>query len=56
MVLMKITLFFEEKNNSIIDTFGNELYIVCGDFNLVMNPDIDFQHVKIGNPKSRHIF
>ena len=38
-----------------IDDIGNELYIICGDFNLTLNPNIDcFNYKHINNPKARN--
>lgn len=32
----------------------NEYFILCGDFNLVLNPDIDtYNYISINNPKAR---
>lgn len=45
---------FYEQISTIIDDFGNSSYIICGDFNLVLNPEIDcFNYVNINNPKAR---
>lgn len=39
---------------SIIEDFGNENYVICGDFNLVLNPTIDcFNYLHINNPNAR---
>ena len=35
-------------------TIGNDLFIICGDFNLTLNPDLDcFNYKHINNPKAR---
>ena len=45
--------FFDDIMN-IIDDFGNESYIICGDFNLVLRPDIDYNnYCHVNNPKAR---
>lgn len=33
---------FYEQISTIIDDFGNSSCIICGDFNLVLNPEIDY--------------
>ena len=46
--------FYENVFKSIAD-IGNELYIICGDFNLTLNPNIDcFNYKHINNPKARN--
>ena len=46
--------FYENVFKSIAD-MGNELYIICGDFNLTLNPNIDcFNYKHINNPKARN--
>ena len=48
------TLIFFEQIMSIIEIFGNENYIICGDFNLVLNPYIDCDnYLHVNNPKAR---
>ena len=45
--------FFYDIMN-LIEDFGNENYIICGDFNLVLNPHIDcYNYSCINNPKAR---
>ena len=37
-----------------IEYFDNDYYIICGDFNLILNPDLDcYRYLHINNPKSR---
>ena len=49
------TSFYENLFKSITE-IGNDSYIICGDFNLTLNPDIDFSNYKhINNPKARKI-
>ena len=37
-----------------IKDIGNDLFIICGDFKLTLNPDIDcFNYKHINNPKAR---
>ena len=39
---------------SIVDDFGNESYVICGDFNLVLHPYIDCcNYLHVNNPKAR---
>ena len=39
---------------SVIDDFENEYFVICGDFNLVQNPCIDYcNYVNINNQKAR---
>ena len=39
---------------SIIEDFGNENYLICGDFNLVLYPHIDcFNYQHVNNPNAR---
>ena len=46
--------FFEEINNK-LELFKNESCIICGDFNLVLDPDLDYDNYNhINNQKSRH--
>ena len=48
------TPIFFEKISEIIDDFGNSSYILCGDYNLVINPDLDYyNYVNINNEKAR---
>ena len=45
--------FFKKKNQH-LEELGNSDYIICGDFNLVLDPYIDCSNYKnINNPKSR---
>lgn len=38
-----------------IQEIGNDTYIICGDFNLIVDPDIDCSNYKhINNPKARN--
>ncbi|ESO88795.1 hypothetical protein LOTGIDRAFT_56788, partial [Lottia gigantea] len=40
-----------------IELIGNQNFIICGDFNLVLNPDLDCKNYKhINNPKARENF
>jgi len=46
---------FYEKLSETIDDLGNNDVIICGDFNLVLNPDIDCHtYLHINNPRSRN--
>jgi len=37
-----------------LENFNNDTLIVCGDFNLVLNPDLDYyNYANINNPKAR---
>ena len=47
--------FFYEHIMSIIDDFENECFIyICGDFNLVLNPNLDcYNPLHINNPNAR---
>ena len=39
---------------SIVVEFGNENFIICGDFNLVLCPELDYcNYLHVNNPKSR---
>ena len=39
---------------SIVEEFGNENFIICGDFNLVLCPELDYSnYLHVNNPKSR---
>ena len=39
-----------------ITEIGNDCYIICGDFNLTLNPNIDcFNYKHINNPEARKI-
>jgi exonuclease III len=39
---------------SIVEEFGNENFIICGDFNLVLCPELDYcNYLHVNNPKSR---
>lgn len=45
---------FYEKVFETIDGLNNDKYIICGDFNLVLNPEIDYYNYKrINNKKAR---
>ena len=47
--------FYENLFKSITE-IGNDSYIICGDFNLTLNPNIDcFNYKHINNPKARKI-
>ena len=48
------TPIFFETISEIIEDFDNSSYILCGDFNLVINPDLDYyNYVNINNEKAR---
>jgi hypothetical protein len=32
---------------SIVEEFGNENFIICGDFNLVLCPELDYCNIQI---------
>ena len=39
---------------SIVEEFGNENFIICGDFNLVLWPELDYcNYLHVNNPNSR---
>ena len=39
---------------SIVEEFGNENVIICGDFNLVLCPELDYcNYLHVNNPKLR---
>lgn len=45
--------FFEQLENTITD-FKNESYIICGDFNIVQDAELDtYNYSSINNPKAR---
>lgn len=45
--------FYENIRNMFLE-LDNEYFILCGDFNLVLNPDIDtHNYISINNPKAR---
>ena len=45
---------FYDKISDLIDEFENISCILCGDFNLVLNPDIDyFNYSAVNNEKAR---
>lgn len=45
--------FYENIRNMFLE-LDNEYFILCGDFNLVLNPDIDtYNYISINNPKAR---
>lgn len=45
---------FFENIMSIIDDFDNESYIICGDFNLVLYPYLDYHnYLHVNNPQAR---
>ena len=47
--------FYENLFKSITE-IGNDSYIICGEFNLTLNPNIDcFSYKHINNPKARKI-
>ena len=47
------TNFYKNHKQKIQD-FGNENIIICGDWNLLLNPDIDTEnYLHINNPRSR---
>ncbi len=43
-------LFFDNISNA-IDEINNGNYIICGDFNLVLDPDLDYHNYKTVNNK-----
>jgi exonuclease III len=51
------TPLFYSKLFSLIETIGNESYILCGDFNLVLDVNIDYANYKTmnNNKKSREL-
>ena len=41
---------------SVVDDFRNENYIICGDFNLVLKPEIDYDnYLHVNNPNAREM-
>jgi hypothetical protein len=45
---------FYENIMSIVEEFVNEYFIICGDFNLVLCPELDYcNYLHVNNPKSR---
>ena len=45
---------FYENLNTIIDEFNNDNITVCGDFNIVLNPELDsHNYVQTNNPRAR---
>jgi len=47
---------FYHNIQNIIKEFQNTNYIICGDWNLVINPELDTQnYVHINNPKARKV-
>ena len=45
---------FFENIDTIIENFKNDSYIICGDFNLVINPNLDCEnYINVNNPKAR---
>lgn len=45
---------FYEQIMLLIDDFENESYIVCGDFNLVLSPELDYcDYLNVNNPNAR---
>ena len=54
MAQMKTLLVFFSKLQDIIEEFDNEMIIVCGDFNLVQNQDLDtYNYININNPRAK---
>lgn len=45
---------FYENLTETIDLFGNDSFIICGDFNLVLNPTVDYDksYKNVNNPKA----
>ena len=53
---MKTNLCFMKKLNKKIKEIDNDNVIICGDFNLVMDPDLDTENYKhVNNPKARMV-
>ena len=51
---IKITLIFFRDPFSNIQSLENDSYIICGDFNLVLDPDLDYFNYKhVNNIKAR---
>jgi exonuclease III len=45
---------FYDQIMNIIEDFGNERYLLCGDFNLVLCPHIDcYNYLHVNNPNAR---
>ena len=51
------TPYFFSKMFNIIDTIGNDFYMLCGDFNVVLDVNIDYTNYKSlnNNKKSREL-
>ena len=46
-------VFFENIRNIFLE-LDNEYYILCGDFNLVLDQDLDtYNYTNVNNPKAR---
>ena len=46
---------FYEKVRKTLDNFGNDKIVICGDFNLVLDPDLDYDnYIHINNPNARN--
>ena len=53
---MKIFQTFFLKVKEIIEEFDNEYVIICGDFNLVQNQELDtFNYINVNNPNAKDI-
>jgi hypothetical protein len=47
------TQFYENVRNNFLE-FDNEYFILCGDFNLTLNPPLEtYNYCSINNPKAR---
>ena len=45
---------FYNEVEQLMEDFDSEEYIVCGDFNLILDPDLDcFNYARVNNPKAR---
>ena len=48
------TPMFYDKIVDVLSLFNSESCIICGDFNLVLNPNVDYHNYKnVNNPKAR---
>ena len=51
----KIILPFFQQISNYIDEIGNNDIIMCGDYNCVINPDLDYYNYKyVNNEKARN--
>ena len=52
----KITHFFYNNLLQKIEEFGNDQIVMCGDWNFILNPDIDIKNYRQdNNPNARRV-